>query len=62
MLFHQLLQRVEHMHEKNYMHRDIKPDNIMMGLGDHSNTVFMIDFGLSRPVIDFKTGNHIPFR
>ena len=49
------------MHEKNYMHRDIKPDNIMMGLGEHSNTVYLIDFGLTRQVIDAKTGKHIPF-
>lgn len=33
----------------------------MMGLGEHSNTVFMIDFGLTRLVIDPKTGKHIPF-
>jgi len=49
------------MHEKNYIHRDIKPDNIMMGLGDASNIVHMIDFGLTRLVIDPKTGKHIPF-
>lgn len=40
------------MHAKNYIHRDIKPDNLMMGLGDTSNIVHMIDFGLSRLVID----------
>ena len=61
MLFYQLLERVQHMHEMHYIHRDIKPDNIMMGLGEHSNTVFMIDFGLTRLVIDPKTGKHIPF-
>ena len=49
------------MHEKNYIHRDIKPDNILMGLADLSNTVHMIDFGLTRLVIDPKTGKHIPF-
>jgi len=61
MLFYQLLQRLEYMHNKNYIHRDIKPDNLMMGLGDASNTVHMIDFGLSRLVIDQRTGRHIPF-
>lgn len=34
MLFYQLLERMEAMHGKNYIHRDIKPDNIMMGMGD----------------------------
>lgn len=33
----------------------------MMGLGDKSNTVHMIDFGLTRSVIDPKTNKHIPF-
>jgi len=61
MLFYQLLERVQHMHDLNYIHRDIKPDNIMMGLGENSNTVFLIDFGLTRLVIDPKTGKHIPF-
>jgi serine/threonine protein kinase len=56
MLFYQLLDRIEAMHEKNYIHRDIKPDNIMMGMGDQSNIVHMIDFGLTRPIIDPKTG------
>ena len=61
MLFYQLLERVQHMHERNYIHRDIKPDNIMMGLGQESNTVHLIDFGLTRLVINPKTGQHIPF-
>lgn len=49
------------MHSKDYIHRDIKPDNMMMGLGKDSTTVHMIDFGLTRLVIDPKTGKHIPF-
>ena len=32
-----------------------------MGLAGESNTVHMIDFGLTRLVIDPKTGKHIPF-
>ena len=50
------------MHANNYIHRDLKPDNIMLGLGDASNTIHMIDFGLTRSVIDPKTGEHIPFK
>ena len=61
MLFYQLLERVEHMHSKNFIHRDIKPDNMMMGLGEASNILHMIDFGISRLVVDPKTGRHIPF-
>ena len=61
MLFYQLLERMQYMHERNFIHRDIKPDNMMMGLGADSNLVHMIDFGLTRSVIDPKTGRHIPF-
>jgi casein kinase 1 len=60
MLFYQLLERLEHMHKLQVIHRDLKPDNIMMGLGDASNTVHLIDFGLTRSIIDSETGKHIP--
>ena len=56
-----MLERIEYLHELNYMHRDIKPDNIMMGLGENSNTVYMIDFGLVSSIIDPATGEHIRF-
>ena len=49
------------MHGKNLIHRDLKPDNIIMGLGDTSNIVHIVDFGLTRPIIDHRTGAHIPF-
>lgn len=39
MLADQMIQRVEYMHSKSYMHRDIKPDNFLIGLGRKSNTV-----------------------
>lgn len=34
----------------------------MMGLGENSNIVHIIDFGLARSFIDPKTGEHIPPR
>ena len=50
------------MHESGVIHRDIKADNIMMGMGEKSHIVHMIDFGLTRSYINFKTGKHINFR
>jgi len=33
MLADQMLQRIEYMHSKKFLHRDIKPDNFLMGRG-----------------------------
>ena len=62
LIFFQILERLEQMHMKGIIHRDVKPDNIMMGLGETSNIVHMIDFGLTRSVFNKKTGKHIEFR
>ena len=56
MLFYQLLERLEHVHSLSYCHRDVKPENLMMGIGEHSNTLFLVDFGISRSVLDPRTG------
>jgi serine/threonine protein kinase len=64
MLADQLLQRMEFLHNQNFIHRDIKPDNFLMGLkrGSKQQTVYMIDFGLAKRYRDPKTGEHIPYR
>jgi len=61
MIFKQILERLKHMHAVGLIHRDIKPDNIMMGMGRKSSTVHLIDFGISRSYINKKNGKHIDF-
>ena len=44
------------------MHRDIKPDNFLIGLGKKADHVYMIDYGLAKKFRDPRTGLHIPYK
>ncbi|RSL71758.1 hypothetical protein CEP53_001373 [Fusarium sp. AF-6] len=62
LLVDQLISRVEYIHAKSFIHRDIKPDNFLMGIGKRGNQVNAIDFGLAKKYRDPKTHFHIPYR
>ena len=50
-----MIQRIEQVHRKNVIHRDIKPDNYLMGLGVDSYIVHLIDYGLAKKYRDSRT-------
>ncbi len=61
MLSIQILKRIKTLHENNYIHRDIKPENFTTGLKKFKNTIYMIDYGLTRKFCDSHK-NHIPYK
>lgn len=58
------INRVESVHERNLIYRDIKPDNFLIGRPGtkYANMVFMIDYGMAKLYRDPKTKQHIPYR
>ena len=62
MLADQMLSRIEYIHAKCFIHRDIKPDNFVIGFDRRTPLVHLIDFGLAKRFKDPRTGVHIPFR
>lgn len=62
MLADQMIQRMEFIHSKGFIHRDVKPDNFLMGVGRHCNKVYVVDFGLAKRYRDSTTHQHIKYR
>jgi len=44
----QIIKRIQILHEKCLLHRDIKTDNFLFGFGNTTNKLHLIDFGLSK--------------
>ena len=55
------LERIEYFHNSYFLHRDIKPDNFLVGVDANESTIYIIDYGLAKRYID-KQHQHIPYK
>jgi casein kinase I family protein HRR25 len=56
------LSRIEFIHTRDYVNRDIKPANFVMGTDKAAHLVNVIDFGLAKKFRDSRTSDHIAYR
>ena len=61
MIGYQFVSILEYIHNKHIIHRDIKPDNFVVGLDNLSHNIYLLDFGLSKKYRSSKTLKQIPF-
>ena len=56
-----MIERIKYFHKRHFLHRDIKPDNFMMGIDKKRHKVYIIDFGLAKRFLR-RDGKHIPYK
>ncbi|XP_039758381.1 casein kinase I isoform X6 [Pararge aegeria] len=64
MIAMQLLHRIEYVHTRHLIYRDVKPENFLIGraTSKRDKIIHIIDFGLAKEYIDLETNKHIPYR
>ncbi|KAM3128379.1 hypothetical protein pb186bvf_019507 [Paramecium bursaria] len=50
MIAEQMIDRLEYIHSKSIVHRDIQPGNLAIGVSEKQQIIYLIDFGLSKRI------------
>jgi len=58
----QIINIIKTLHNIFIIHRDIKPQNLMIGFNEKEKIIHLIDFGFSKKYINIENGKHIELR
>ena len=47
----EMIKRIQYIHSKHYIHRDIRPGNFMFGRSANKNNIYIVDFALAKNII-----------
>jgi serine/threonine protein kinase len=55
-----MVEILEYIHNMHIIHRDIKPDNFVLGRGEKCKNLYILDFGLAKKYRSSRTLKHYP--
>ena len=61
MLGYQMVNILQYIHDRHIIHRDIKPDNFVMGAKRHNDRLYLLDFGLAKKYRSSRTLVQYPY-
>ena len=61
MLAYQMIEVLKYIHSKHIIHRDIKPDNFVLGSDEYNAYLYLVDFGLAKKYRSSKTLKQNPY-